>query len=188
MAFSLLSWYPAYVLVSLLGDSVLAVDLPVRQVREWQDRKTALSVILVAIPIFTPCFGCSNSSMCKICFVEMLTDAVPSGFFSSTLTDSKGNTRRTDRTGSGRGLAPRRSVIHSGCFQENPGCQSGALILGAKNRTCYSFQPAAPCLEVDYQLNSTSTGRCFQAIRLAYTQGISSPEICHVDQSKWLPL
>ena len=126
MAFSLLSWYPAYVLVSLLGDSVLAVDLPVRQVREWQDRKTALSVILVAIPIFTPCFGCSNSSMCKICFVETLTDAVPSGFFSSTLTDSKGNTRRTDRTGSGRGLAPRRSVIHSGCFQENPGCQSGA--------------------------------------------------------------
>lgn len=68
------------------------------------------------------------------------------------------------------------------------GCQSGALILGAKNRTCYGFQPAALCLEVDYQRNSTSTERCFQAIRLAYTQGINSPEICHVDQSKWLPL
>ena len=75
------------------------------------------------------------------------------------------------------------ATYRHGPVDQHPGAFTAALYMSpegvpgtgrgqAENRTCYSFQLAVPRLEVDYRLNSKSTERCFQAIRLACTQGI----------------
>lgn len=107
LLFFLLCCYPGHVLVSLLGDSVLVVDLPLRQV--WTglgvagQRKIALPVTFVTTPIPTPCFDCSNSSLWKIYFVETRIDAVPVAFL--TLPSQTANETPAEQTEQGQGEA-----------------------------------------------------------------------------------